>query len=53
MDPVRQLPDRRVVYGLVPLAAGLAAIGCTKSMGAIVRVFDTRAAVEEQVGCRA
>ena len=29
---------------------GLAAIGCAKSMGAIVRVFDTRAAVEEQVG---
>ncbi|PRW58793.1 NAD(P) mitochondrial isoform A [Chlorella sorokiniana] len=28
--------------------AGLAAIGCAKSMGAIVRVFDTRAAVEEQ-----
>ena len=28
--------------------AGLAAVGCAKSMGAIVRVFDTRAAVEEQ-----
>lgn len=28
--------------------AGLAAIGCARSMGAIVRVFDTRAAVEEQ-----
>lgn len=28
--------------------AGLAAIGCAKSMGAIVRVFDTRAAVREQ-----
>lgn len=28
--------------------AGLAAIGCAKSMGAIVRVFDTRAAVKEQ-----
>jgi NAD/NADP transhydrogenase alpha subunit len=28
--------------------AGLAAIGCAKSMGAIVRVFDTRSAVREQ-----
>lgn len=28
--------------------AGLAAVGCAKSMGAIVRVFDTRAAVAEQ-----
>lgn len=28
--------------------AGLAAIGCAKSMGAIVRVFDTREAVREQ-----
>jgi len=28
--------------------AGLAAIGCAKSMGAIVRVFDTRIAVKEQ-----
>ena len=35
----------------LPLTAGLAAIGCAKSMGAIVRVFDTRAAVEEQVRC--
>lgn len=32
--------------------AGLAAIGCAKSMGAIVRVFDTREAVREQVGER-
>jgi D-arabinose 1-dehydrogenase-like Zn-dependent alcohol dehydrogenase len=30
--------------------AGLAAIGCAKSMGAVVRVFDTREAVREQVG---
>lgn len=30
--------------------AGLSAIGTAKNMGAIVRVFDTRAAVEEQVG---
>jgi threonine dehydrogenase-like Zn-dependent dehydrogenase len=30
--------------------AGLAAIGAAKSMGAIVRVFDTREAVREQVG---
>jgi hypothetical protein len=29
--------------------AGLAAIGTARNMGAIVRVFDTRAAVEEQV----
>ncbi|XP_013771968.1 NAD(P) transhydrogenase, mitochondrial-like [Limulus polyphemus] len=29
--------------------AGLAAIGTAKSMGAIVRAFDTRAAVKEQV----
>lgn len=29
--------------------AGLAAIGQAKSMGAIVRAFDTRAAVKEQV----
>ena len=28
--------------------AGLAAVGTAKNMGAIVRVFDTRAAVEEQ-----
>jgi NAD(P) transhydrogenase len=28
--------------------AGLAAICCAKSMGAIVRVFDTREAVREQ-----
>ena len=26
----------------------MAAIGCAKSMGAIVRVFDTREAVREQ-----
>jgi NAD/NADP transhydrogenase alpha subunit len=31
--------------------AGLAAIGTAKNMGAIVRVFDTRAAVAEQVKC--
>ncbi len=30
--------------------AGLAAIGCARSMGAMVRVFDTREAVREQVG---
>lgn len=29
--------------------AGLSAVGTAKSMGAIVRVFDTRAAVAEQV----
>jgi NAD(P) transhydrogenase len=29
--------------------AGLSAIGTAKNMGAIVRVFDTRAAVAEQV----
>lgn len=29
--------------------AGLAAIGQAKSMGAIVRAFDTRASVKEQV----
>ena len=29
--------------------AGLAAVGAAKSMGAVVRVFDTRAAVKEQV----
>lgn len=29
--------------------AGLAAIGQAKSMGAIVRAFDTRAEVKEQV----
>lgn len=29
--------------------AGLAAIGQAKNMGAIVRAFDTRAAVKEQV----
>lgn len=29
--------------------AGLSAIGTARGMGAIVRVFDTRAAVEEQV----
>jgi hypothetical protein len=33
--------------------AGLAAIGCARSMGAVVRVFDTREAVREQVGPRA
>lgn len=32
--------------------AGLAAIGCAKSMGAVVRVFDTREAVREQVGAQ-
>ena len=32
--------------------AGLAAVGCAKSLGAIVRVFDTRAAVKEQVSTR-
>ena len=32
-------------------AAGLSAIGTAKNMGAIVRVFDTRAAVAEQVCC--
>jgi NAD(P) transhydrogenase len=32
--------------------AGLATIGAAKSMGAIVRVFDTREAVREQVGPR-
>lgn len=30
-------------------AAGLAAVGTAKQMGAIVRVFDTRPSVEEQV----
>lgn len=29
--------------------AGLAAVGCCKNMGAIVRAFDTREAVREQV----
>lgn len=29
--------------------AGLAAIGQAKNMGAIVRAFDTRASVKEQV----
>lgn len=29
--------------------AGLAAIGQAKSMGAVVRAFDTRSAVKEQV----
>lgn len=29
--------------------AGLSAIGTAKNMGAIVRAFDTRAAVKEQV----
>lgn len=29
--------------------AGLAAVGAAKSLGAIVRVFDTRSAVKEQV----
>lgn len=29
--------------------AGLAAVGQAKNMGAIVRAFDTRAAVKEQV----
>ena len=29
--------------------AGLAAIGCAKSLGAVVRAFDTREAVREQV----
>ena len=29
--------------------AGLAAVGAAKSLGAIVRVFDTRGAVREQV----
>ena len=29
--------------------AGLAAVGTAKNMGAIVRAFDTRAAVKEQV----
>ena len=28
--------------------AGLAAVGCAKNMGAVVRVFDTREAVAEQ-----
>jgi NAD(P) transhydrogenase len=28
--------------------AGLAAVGAAKSMGAVVRVFDTRGAVREQ-----
>ncbi|EFN59205.1 hypothetical protein CHLNCDRAFT_138139 [Chlorella variabilis] len=32
--------------------AGLAAVGTAKNMGAIVRVFDTRAAVAEQVRAR-
>ena len=30
--------------------AGLVAAGTAKSMGAVVRIFDTRSAVEEQVG---
>ena len=29
--------------------AGLSAVGTAKNMGAIVRAFDTRAAVKEQV----
>ncbi len=29
--------------------AGLAAVGAAKAMGAVVRVFDTRSAVREQV----
>ena len=33
--------------------AGLSAIGTAKSMGAIVRVFDTRPVVAEQVGAAA
>lgn len=37
-------------HSAFPLHAGLAAIGAAKNMGAIVRVFDTRAAVAEQVG---
>jgi NAD(P) transhydrogenase len=28
--------------------AGLAAVGAAKSLGAVVRVFDTRSAVREQ-----
>lgn len=40
------LPQVLVVGGGV---AGLAAVGAAKSMGAIVRVFDTRSAVREQV----
>lgn len=52
------LPGQITAAGKVPPAkilvigggvAGLAAIGQAKSMGAIVRAFDTRAAVKEQV----
>ena len=43
------VPIHFLSFVQIPPPAGLAAIGCAKSMGAIVRVFDTRAAVEEQV----
>ena len=44
--PDRQRPPAAACHAA---PAGLAAIGAAHALGAIVRVFDTRAAVEEQV----
>ena len=49
--PGRTLPTPRVAPAPLP-PAGLAAVGTAKNMGAIVPVFDTRAAVAEQVRAR-
>ena len=43
-QPQRASPAARTL-----VHAGLAAVGTAKSLGAVVRVFDTRAAVAEQV----
>ena len=43
-------PSQHCHNSCCPAPAGLSAIGTAKNMGAIVRVFDTRAAVAEQVG---
>ena len=59
----RLIPAQSTAAGRVPPAhalvigggvAGLAAAGCARSLGAVVKIFDTRAAVEEQaksMGC--
>lgn len=59
----RLIPSQTTAAGRVPPAralvigggvAGLAAAGAARSMGAVVKIFDTRAAVEEQaksMGC--
>ena len=46
--PCHQVPPAKVLV-IGGGVAGLSAVGTAKNLGAIVRAFDTRAAVKEQV----